>query len=74
MATALIIAYTRIAGRRGERRYARKQPDLHLQPCARQRYFIENPVGIIDEYHIFKNVSERKAQFGERCILTALRE
>ena len=45
-----------------------------LQPNARQRYFIENPVGIIDEYHVFENVREHKAQFGERCILTALRE
>ena len=24
--------------------------------------------------HVFENVSERKARFGERCLLTALRE
>ena len=26
------------------------------------------------EYRVYENVSERKAQFGERCVLTALCE
>ena len=49
-----------------------------LQPGPRDRFFIEHllepPIATAAEYHIYENVSERKAQFGERCILTALRE
>ena len=45
-----------------------------LQPCARDLYFIEHPPGTIGESRVYESVSKRKAKFGERCILTALRE
>ena len=45
-----------------------------LQPSPRDRFFIEHPPGKMGESRVYESVSERKAQFGERCILTALRE
>ena len=45
-----------------------------LQPSPRERFFIDHPADTISEYRVYENVSERKAKFGERCILTALRE
>ena len=45
-----------------------------LQPDARNRFFIETPPDTRGEWRIYENVSELKARFGERCVLTALRE